>query len=61
MARRDLSIATALQDELHLVEKWDSGAQPFRTPKSHFDAVVDILATANEPMRFEEIRTFAAK
>lgn len=49
------------QGEPHLVEKRDSGAQPFRTPKSHFDAVVDILATASEPMRFEEIRTLAAK
>lgn len=49
------------QGEPHLVEKRDSGAQPFRTPKSHFDAVVDILATASEPMRFEEIRTLTAK
>lgn len=49
------------QAEPHLVEKRDSGAQPFRTPKDHYDAVVDILATANEPMRFEEIRVLAAK
>ena len=47
--------------EPHLVETRDSGAQPFRTPKSHYDAVVDILATANEPIRFEEIRSLAAR
>jgi len=48
------------QGKPHLVEMRDSGAQPFRTPRSHYKAVVDILATASEPMRFEEIRTLTA-
>lgn len=49
------------QGEPHLVEKRDSGAQPFRTPKSHFDTVVEILAASNEPMAFEEIRALTSK
>lgn len=49
------------QGEPHLVEERDSGAQPFRTPKSHFDTVVEILAASNEPMAFEEIRALTSK
>jgi hypothetical protein len=49
------------QGEEHLVEERDSGAQPFRTPRSHFDAVVEILAAAGEAMRFEEIRKLAVE
>jgi len=34
---------------------------PFDANMSHYDAVVDILAATGSPMRFEEIRTLAAK
>jgi len=47
--------------EPHLVETRDSNAQPFRTPRSYYKAVVDTLAAASEPMRFEEIRLLVAK